>query len=143
MDDIRSRAIYSAIPSDWKIVPLRKLLRRVKRPVEVEANKLYREIGIFSHGKGIFHKEERTGASLGNKSVYWIEPNCFVANIVFAWEQAIAKTTDAEEGMIASHRFPMYKPKAGTLDLDFLVSFFKTPQGKYLLGLASVEAVGV
>jgi type I restriction enzyme S subunit len=142
MNSTRSSTIYSAIPSDWKIVPLSNLLRRVRKPVEVEADKLYREIGILSHGKGIFHKEERTGASLGNKSVFWVEPDCFVVNIVFAWEQAIAKTTNAEKGMIASHRFPMYKPKAGTLDLDFLISFFNTPQGKYLLGLASPGGAG-
>jgi type I restriction enzyme S subunit len=142
MNNTRSSAIYSAIPSDWKIVPLGKLLRRVKKPIDVEARKLYCEIGIFSHGKGVFHKEERTGTSLGNKSVFWVEPDCFVVNIVFAWEQAIAKTTDSEKGMIASHRFPMYKPEAGVLDLDFLVSFFNTPQGKYLLGLASPGGAG-
>jgi type I restriction enzyme S subunit len=142
MNRTRSSTIYSAIPSDWKIVPLSNLLRRVRKPVEVEADKLYREIGILSHGKGIFHKEERTGASLGNKSVFWVEPDCFIVNIVFAWEQAITKTTNAEKGMIASHRFPMYKPQAGTLDLDFLVSFFNTPQGKYLLGLASPGGAG-
>jgi len=142
MNSIRSSTIYSAVPADWKVVPLRKLLRRVKKPVEVEANQLYREIGILSHGKGIFHKEERTGTSLGNKSVFWVEPDCFVVNIVFAWEQAIARTTSFEKGMIASHRFPMYKPKEGTLDLDFLVSFFNTLQGKHLLGLASPGGAG-
>lgn len=142
MNSIKSSAIYSAIPSDWKISPLGELLQRIKNPVEVEADRLYQEIGIYSHGKGIFHKEERTGTSLGNKSVFWIEPDCFVVNIVFAWEQAITKTTDFEKGMIASHRFPMYKPKAGVLDLDFLISFFNTPQGKYLLGLASPGGAG-
>lgn len=125
-----------------KPVKLGRLLRRVRKPVEVEADQLYREIGIFSHGKGIFYKEERTGGSLGNKRVYWIEPGCFVANIVFAWEQAIAKTTSAEKGMIASHRFPMYKPVEGKLDLDYLVYFFRMPRAKYLLGLASPGGAG-
>ena len=53
-----------------------------------------------SHGKGIFYKEPVTGAALGNKSVFWIEPDCFIVNIVFAWEQAIGKTTQSEVGMI-------------------------------------------
>jgi type I restriction enzyme S subunit len=44
--------------------------------------------------------------------------------------------------MIASHRFPMYKPIEGRLDLDYLVYFFKTPKGKYLLGLASPGGAG-
>jgi type I restriction enzyme S subunit len=128
--------------SAWKTAPLRDLLQRVRKPVKVEADKEYQEIGIRSHGRGIFYKEKRTGASLGNKSVFWVEPNCFVVNIVFAWEQAIAKTTTAEQGMIASHRFPMYKPRDGILDLDFLVYYFNSPRGAYLLGLASPGGAG-
>jgi type I restriction enzyme S subunit len=137
-----AKSITSVVPPDWEIVKLVTLLQRVRKPVKVEADELYREIGIFSHGRGIFHKEERTGVSLGNKSVFWVEPDCFVVNIVFAWEQAVAKTTIAEKGMIASHRFPMYKPKEGVLNLDFLVYYFKTPRGKHLLGLASPGGAG-
>ena len=39
--------------------------------------------------------------------------------------------------MIASHRFPMYKPKEGVLDLDYLLYFFKICKRKNLLELAS------
>ncbi|MBA7526391.1 hypothetical protein ES705_18553 [subsurface metagenome] len=107
-----------------------------------EEDKLYQQIGIRSHTKGLFHKEKVTGAALGNKRVFWIEPDCFVVNIVFAWEHAIAKTADKEIGMIASHRFPMYKPKDDILDLDYLLYFFKSPRGKHLLGLASPGGAG-
>lgn len=61
---------------------------------------------------------------------------------MFAWEQAISKTTKTELGMIASHRFPMYKPKDGVLDLDYLLYFFQSPYGKHLLGLASPGGAG-
>jgi type I restriction enzyme S subunit len=142
MDEVKSRMTILPNQPPWEPAKIRDIVKRVRKPVTVEANKKYREIGIYSHGKGIFHKEERTGASLGNKSVFWVEPDCFVVNIVFAWEQAIAKTTAVEQGMIASHRFPMYKPKDGILDLDYLVYFFKTPRGKYLLGLASPGGAG-
>lgn len=130
------------LPEDWKLKHISTIVQRVKKPLTPEADKLYREIGIRSHCKGIFHKEDVTGASLGNKSVFWIQPDCFVVNIVFAWEHAIAKTTEAEVGMIASHRFPMYKPKKGVLDLDYLLYYFKTARGKHLLGLASPGGAG-
>lgn len=74
--------------------------------------------------------------------MFEIEPDCFVVNIVFAWEHAIAKTTINEVGMIASHRFPMYKTKDGVLDLDYLLYYFKSKRGKYLLGLASPGGAG-
>ncbi|MCE7053895.1 restriction endonuclease subunit S [Algoriphagus sp. AGSA1] len=130
------------IPSDWNLKPISEIVQKVKKPFTPEPERLYREIGIRSHCKGIFHKMEVTGASLGDKSVFWIQPDCFVVNIVFAWEHAIAKTTEAEVGMIASHRFPMYKPKKGVLDLDYLLYYFKTARGKHLLGLASPGGAG-
>ncbi|MDD2370322.1 MAG: restriction endonuclease subunit S, partial [Sulfuricurvum sp.] len=79
---------------------------------------------------------------IGDKSVFWIEPDCFIVNIVFAWEQAIGKTTSNEIGMIASHRFPMYKPQKNVLDLDYLLYLFKSKRGKYLLELASPGGAG-
>ena len=96
------------IPIDWKLLPISEITDRVTNRVEVEEDKEYQEIGIRSHGKGVFHKKKVTGKSLGNKRVFWIESDCFVVNIVFAWEQAVAKTTEQEVGRIASHRFPMY-----------------------------------
>lgn len=126
----------------WSEVKLGDVLQRIRKPVEVKLSTSYREIGIRSHGKGLFHKEARTGKSLGDKSVFWVEPDCFVVNIVFAWEQAVAKTTINESGMIASHRFPMYKPIPDKLDLDYLLYYFYSPRGKYLLGLASPGGAG-
>lgn len=36
----------------------------------------------------------------------------------------------------------MYKPKNGQCDIDFILYFFKTPYGKYLLELASPGGAG-
>ena len=130
------------VPEGWKVKTISNILDKVSRPVEVAEKDLYREIGIRSHGKGIFYKEPISGAQLGKKRVFHIEPNCLVINIVFAWEQAVAKTTDAEIGMIASHRFPMFAPKNGECDIDFIHYLFKTRHGKYLLELASPGGAG-
>ena len=44
--------------------------------------------------------------------------------------------------MIASHRFPMYEPDENHVDLDYLLYFFKSKRGKYLLELASPGGAG-
>jgi type I restriction enzyme, S subunit len=142
MSELRAAGEGSSLPADWQMVKLGQVLQRERKPVDVEADKTYHEIGIRSHGKGIFYKKPTTCAALGDKAVFWVQPDCFIVNIVFAWEQAVAKTTANEVGMIASHRFPMYKPKEGALDLDYVLRFFKTPQGKSLLGLASPGGAG-
>lgn len=127
---------------EWKEYRISEVFDKVVNPVIVEKNKYYKQIGIRSHGKGLFYKEEVTGGELGNKRVFWIEPDCFVVNIVFAWERAVAKLTEAERGMIASHRFPMYKPKAQVLDLDYITEYFVTFYGHKILILASPGGAG-
>ena len=69
------------LPADWDVYMLGDCLRRVEKPVEIKPNELYTQIGIRSHGKGLFYKEPVTGAALGNKSVFWIEPDCFIVNM--------------------------------------------------------------
>ena len=132
----------SPFPQDWKEYTIGDCLRRVEHPVEVDSDALYTQIGIRSHGKGLFYKEPVTGESLGNKAVYWIEPDCFILNIVFAWEQAIGKTTQAEVGMIGSHRFPMYKPVNNLVDIDYLVYYLLTKRGTDILEAASPGGAG-
>lgn len=126
----------------WKLKNIEELFDRVKNPVQVIANQEYQQIGIRSHGKGIFYKEKVSGSSLGNKAVFWIEPNVFIVNIVFAWERAVAITSESEVGMIASHRFPMYKPKKELTSLEFILYFFKTQRGNKLLIDASPGGAG-
>lgn len=130
------------IPEEWLCVRFSEVFIRISSKVDVQNNKEYREIGIRSHGKGIFHKPEVTGESLGNKRVFNINVGALVFNIVFAWEQAVALISNQEHGFIASHRFPMYVGKRGKAYEPFFHKFFLTPRGKYLLNLASPGGAG-
>lgn len=126
----------------WKKQTVSSILEKVVNPVSVEINRLYRQIGIRSHGKGIFHKAAVNGKELGDKRVFWVEQDAFIVNIVFAWEQAVAITSASESGMIASHRFPMYRAKRGKCNVKYIMYFFLTRKGKQLLGLASPGGAG-
>lgn len=143
-DEVTPRFRFPAFrdAGEWKKRKISNLLTRSVTPVNVEAEEMYREIGIRSHGKGIFHKEPVLGEVLGDKRVFKVEENALVLNIVFAWEQAVAVTSSAERGMIASHRFPMYKPVECKSDVNFIKYFFLTNKGKELLGIASPGGAG-
>lgn len=130
------------LPKGWGATPLNTVLSRIVQPVDVDVATTYQEIGIRSHGKGVFHKQPVSGMALGDKRVFWVIPNALVLNIVFAWEQAVAVTSSKENGMIASHRFPMYLPKQDRCDVEYLRQFFCTPRGKALLELASPGGAG-
>lgn len=135
------------LPSDWRLCKLGKVIERVGRPVQVEPSLSYVQIGIRSHGKGIFHKDPVKGLELGSKSVFWIEPNRLVLNIVFGWEQAVARTTDKEIGTIGSHRFPMYRPKVDDtrtplVDIDYVLAYLLTKRGTEILQESSPGGAG-
>lgn len=127
---------------EWKRRKISDLLTKSTKPVDVDGGAIYREIGIRSHGKGLFHKDFVSGKALGDKRVFWVEEDAFVVNIVFAWEQAVAVTSVAERGMIASHRFPMYVAQKNKSTAEFIKYFFLTKKGKDLLGIASPGGAG-
>lgn len=133
---------HQKCPDGWRSYRIGDCLERVGNPVEIDPDAMYTQIGIRSHGKGLFYKEPVSGAELGNKAVFWIEPDCFILNIVFAWEQAIGKTTAAEVGMIGSHRFPMYRPVKDLVDIDYLIYYFLTKKGTDILKAASPGGAG-
>lgn len=133
---------FKGFCNEWEEYKVGEIFDKIKNPVDVKKNEKYQQIGIRSHGKGIFYKDLVTGEELGNKRVFWVEPDVFIVNIVFAWERAVARTTKNEVGMIASHRFPMYKPKEDILNLDFITYLFKTKKGQCLLEMASPGGAG-
>lgn len=118
------------------------ILQLKRRKVDVELIKEYREIGIRSFGKGVFHKEPLTGAELGNKRVFHIEPGDLLLGNVFAWEGAVAVASEEERGFIGSHRFLTYEPTTGDVDINYLRYLFLSERGLDLLGRASPGSAG-
>ena len=133
--------VFPLIPRNWTLRRMRSLVQRVRRPISVRPDTEYREIGIRSWGKGIFHKDSVPGALLGEKNVFRIEPGDFVLNIVFAWEGAVSVVSENEAGMIASHRFPTFHPSP-EVDVDYLLMVFQSEQGRRLLEVNSPGAAG-
>ena len=130
------------IPVHWEATKLRRLLTLVAHHVEVHPEHIYQEIGIRSWGRGIFHKDPVTGATLGDKRVFKLSPGELVLNIVFAWEGAVAIVSESEKDMIASHRFPTFQHTRNLVDLDYLLMFLQSEHGRGLMGLNSPGAAG-
>ncbi len=139
---LRPKLRFPEFDGDWIEAEVDWFLQKSSRPVDVQNGQTYQEIGVRSHGKGVFHKEADVGETLGDKRVFWVVPDALVLNIVFAWEQAVALTSKREAGFIASHRFPMFLPRNERADTRFARDFFLRPRGKWLLELASPGGAG-
>lgn len=123
-------------------VRIRDVLQIERRSVEIQPLETYREIGLRSFGKGVFHKEPILGSDIGDKRVFHIEPGDLVVSNVFGWEGALAVATEEERGLIGSHRFMTWKPKTSDLDTVFAFHYLSSDDGLKKLRAASPGSAG-
>ena len=113
----------------WPKVSLGDLIRLERRPVKVEPDRLYQEIGIYCFGRGIFHKTPRSGFEVGDKDLFLMKKGDFILQVTFAWEGAVAIVSAAEEGMYGSTRYPTFRVDENRCVPEFLLNYFKTEDG--------------
>lgn len=124
-------------------VRLGDVLELQRRKVALGAAEEYVEVGLRSFGKGVFHKPAVTGAELGIKKVYRIEPGDLVISNVFAWEGALAVGSESERGLIGSHRFMTWTPRRDAqVDVRYLWHYFLSEPGLLQLRRASPGSAG-
>jgi type I restriction enzyme S subunit len=122
--------------------PMHEVAPLVRRPVQIDPLGSYSELGIRSFGRGTFHKPALAGLEVGNKRIFWIEPDDLLFSNVFAWEGAIAVAGPADAGRAGSHRFITCRPKPNLATSRFLCFFFLTDEGLDLIGAASPGGAG-
>lgn len=124
-------------------VRLGDVLELQRRKVALGAAEEYVEVGLRSHGKGVFHKPAVPGARLGSKKVYRVEPGDLVISNVFAWEGALAVASESERGLIGSHRFMTWIPRhRDRVSVRYLWHYFLSEPGLLLLRRASPGSAG-
>lgn len=140
--DVLLRGTFARLVQDAHHRPMGEIAPLVRRPVEVTPSQFYHEVGIRSFGRGTFHKPAVSGASLGTKKLFEIQPGDLLFNIVFAWEGAVAIARTEDEGRVGSHRFLTCVPKVGVVTARFLKFYFLTKHGLKQLGDASPGGAG-
>lgn len=114
----------------------------VRRPIEVEPDGQYQELGIRSFGRGPFHKPSLNGLDAGSKRLFRIEPGDLVFNIVFAWEGAVAIARPEDTGRVGSHRFLTCVANETRVSAEILRFWFLSREGLAALGQASPGGAG-
>lgn len=122
--------------------PIAEVAPLTRRPVEIQPDGAYPELGVRSFGRGTFHKPVLPGAEVGSKKLFEIVPGDLVFNIVFAWEGAVAIAQPANSGRVGSHRFLTCVPEPAIATADFLLFYFQSPEGLQRLGEASPGGAG-
>lgn len=117
--------------------PMAEVAPTVRRPVEIDVSKRYREVGARSFGKGLFVKPDFDGAEATWQKPVWIRSGDLVLSNIKAWEGAIAVADDSHDGCIASHRYITCIPDPSQVTAGFLAYYLLSDEGLEQVGLAS------
>lgn len=122
--------------------PMAEVAPLVRREIAIELESSYPELGIRSFGKGTFHKPPLSGADVGTKRLFSIEPGDLLFSNVFAWEGAIAIAQAEDAGRFGSHRFITCRVDPELSSAEFLRYYFLTDAGLEKIGEASPGGAG-
>ena len=122
--------------------PMSEVAPLLRRPVDVDPDGGYPELGVRSFGRGTFHKPVLSGMEVGSKKLFSIREGDLLFNIVFAWEGAVAIAQSEDDQRVGSHRFLTCVPHPELMTGEFLHYYFLTPEGLQRLGDASPGGAG-
>lgn len=120
----------------WKKTPLEQCLEYTPREVSKPKSN-FLALGIRSHGKWIFHKQDFEPEDLAMDVLYEVKKDDLIVNITFAWEQAIAIVWEKDEWGLVSHRFPTYTFKRDIAIPEYFRHLIVQEKFKYMLDLIS------
>jgi type I restriction enzyme, S subunit len=118
------------------------VLRLERTRISPDPAATYRQIGIYSWGKGIIENDAISGADLSKVTYYRFPTGALMLSNIQAWEAAIAVSEERHADFIASQRFLPYVPIAQSeVDVRYLLHFFLSEYGIALIRKASPGTV--
>lgn len=109
--------------------PMAEVAPLIRRPVEIQPDGAYPELGVRSFGRGTFHKPVLRGGDLSWQKLFGIEKGDLVFSNIKAWEGAFAVAGEDDHGRVGSHRYLTCVPNPETATADFLWFYLQSPEG--------------
>lgn len=101
----------------------------VRRPVEIDLDGTYPELGVRSFGRGTFHKPDLIGAELSWQKPFLVQEGDLVFSNIKAWEGAFAVAGPDDHGRVGSHRYLTCVPVDGLATAEFIWFYLQTHEG--------------
>ncbi|MBN2011957.1 restriction endonuclease subunit S [candidate division KSB1 bacterium] len=112
---------------NWTTIKLGDVLYLDIDRVELNPAETYEMVGVYSFGRGLFHREPVNGQNTSYKYFYRLKPDHIVMSQLFGWEGALALSSDQFAGKFVSPQFPTFKTREDRLDRNYLGWFIKQP----------------
>jgi type I restriction enzyme, S subunit len=124
------RADLSAVAKEregWKRTPLSGVIRFVDDSHNVNPNNSYPNLGIYSFGRGLFHKPPIDGLATSAKRLRRVRKGQFIYSRLFAFEGAYGMVTADFDGKYVSNEYPTFDCNPQHVRAEFLAAYFKPP----------------
>lgn len=131
------RAAFARITADAPRARMGDIAPLVRRPVTIDPDAIYPELGVRSFGRGLFAKPNVTGSELTWQSLFRIEEGDLVFSNIKAWEGAFAVAGAEHHGKHGSHRYLTCVPDAARATPGFLHHYLQSEEGLDQIGRAS------
>lgn len=131
---------FSEFSGAWGVHKLGDLVTRYDHRVPTP-NDGYTRLGVRSFARGTFLEKVPADQAIGETELREVGANNLIVNIVFAWEQAIAITSEPDTVALVSHRFPQFSFNEGQCPAFYRYALLD-PRFKHHLWLASPSGAG-
>ena len=118
-------------------LPMEQVAPLVRRPVDVQPDQSYPELGVRSFGRGTFHKPALVGSQLTWQRLFRIHEGDLVFSNIKAWEGAFAVAEPEDDNRVGSHRYLTCVPTPGFTTARFICYYLQTPEGSEEISTAS------
>lgn len=131
------RSAFQQVIEGAEYRPMAEVAPIVRRPVGIELDGEYPELGVRSFGKGVFHKPTLIGAELDWQKLYRVHAGDLVISNIKAWEGAIAVAGNEDHNRVGSHRYITCFPKKSVSTAGLLCFYLLTDEGIEQVRMAS------
>ncbi|GFD76960.1 hypothetical protein KUL113_63800 [Tenacibaculum sp. KUL113] len=123
-------------------IQLRHVVNSINRPIEYNDEKYFTKIGMYNWNRGLFLYPKTLGQDLGDSKFQIIKEGDLIISGQFAWEGAVSLVTDNENDCIASHRFHVLNGKNDIILNEYLMAYFTSQEGHFILNDNSNGSAG-
>lgn len=130
-------AAFDRITRDAPRSTMGEVAPLVRRPVTIDPDATYPELGVRSFGRGLFAKPDVVGGDVTWQSLFRIEAGDLVFSNIKAWEGAFAVAETEHAGKHGSHRYLTCVPNASRATAGYLWFYLQSEEGLRRINEAS------
>ena len=109
----------------WERRRLSDVVEFVDDSHRVQPDKSYPNLGIYSYGRGLFHKPPISGLATSAAALRRVKAGQFIYSRLFAFEGAYGMVTNEFDGAFVSQEYPTFECAPHRIRAEFLAAYFK------------------